>query len=180
MKILSIIFDGFEEEEAMAPFALIRRAGLDLTIASYKSVVKGCHNIELSNITLLKDINIKDFDMLIVPGGPHYKFIESNKEILDIIKYFFDNDKFVAGICAAPTIFGHLGYLKGKNYTCFKSMDSDFGGNYLGYGAFIDGKLITATSVAYSIDFAYQIIKAISGDTLLKQVQDHIYYEEKK
>ena len=61
MKILAIIFDGFEEEEAMAPFAILRRAKADLTIASTNTTVKGNHNIYLSNITPLKDINYKDF-----------------------------------------------------------------------------------------------------------------------
>ena len=41
MKILALIFDGFEEEEAMAPFALLRRAKATLTIASYKTTVVG-------------------------------------------------------------------------------------------------------------------------------------------
>lgn len=178
MKILALIFDGFEEEEAMAPFALLRRAKADLIIASNNNVVKGNHNIYLSNIELINNINYKEFDCLLVPGGPHYVFLRQSKMVHEIIKYFFDNNKIVCGICAAPTIFGMLGYLKGKNYTCFTSMNEDFGGKYLDNGVVVDGNLITAKSVAYSLDFAYAIIEKTMGKDVLDSVWKRIYYEK--
>ena len=178
MKVLALIFDGFEEEEAMAPFALLRRAKIDLTIASYNDTVTGCHNITLSNITPLRTINYKDYDCLLLPGGPHFKIIKADNNILDIIRYFASNNKPLAAICASPTIIGSLGYLKGKNYTCFTSMNEDFGGTYHDNGVVIDGNLITGRSVAYSLDFAYAIIKLLAGDEALENVYKHIYYEK--
>ena len=178
MKILAIIFDGFEEEEAMAPFALLRRAGADLTIASLNKTVKGNHDIYLTNITLLNEINYKNFDCLLVPGGPHYVFLRQSSLVHEIINYYFDNNKIVAGICAAPTIFGMLGHLKGKKYTCFTSMNDDFGGTYIDTGVVVDSNLITARSVAYSIDFAYEIIRKTMGEATLNTVWKHIYYEK--
>lgn len=176
MKFLALIYDGFEEEEAIAPFALIRRAKGDLTIASNNKVVTGHHNISLTDISLINEINYKDYDCLIVPGGKHYKHIVQDKLALEIIKYFADNNKYLCGICAAPTIFGMLGILVGKNYTCFTSMNSDFKGNYTDLGVCVDGKLITAKSVAYSIDFAYEIIKQTLGIDVLENVYKQIYY----
>lgn len=178
MKILAIIFDGFEEEEAMAPFALLRRARADLTIASNKATVKGNHDIYLSNITLLDSINYKDYDCLLVPGGPHYVFLRQSKMVHEMINYFFSSNKIVCGICAAPTIFGMLGHLKGKKYTCFTSMNDDFGGFYQDSGVVVDGNLITAKSVAYSIDFAYAIIEKTMGKDVLNTVWKQIYYEK--
>ena len=178
MKYLAIIFNGFEEEEAIAPFALIRRAGGILTIASNSTSVTGSHNITLSNIELLDNINYKDYDVLIIPGGKHYKEILINNYVLDIIKYFNDNNKYLCGICAAPTIFGKLGLLKNKNYTCFTSMNEDFNGNYTDLGVCFDNKLITAKSVAYSIDFAYKIIEITLGKDILDKVHKQIYYEK--
>lgn len=178
MKVLALIFNGFEEEEAMAPFALLRRAKIDLTIASYSDTVTGCHNITLSNITPLNTINYKDYDCLLLPGGPHFKIIKSDENILDIIRYFASNNKPLAAICASPTIIGSLGYLKDKNYTCFTSMNGDFGGTYHDNGVVVDGNLITSRSVAYSLDFAYAIIKLLAGDEVLENVYKHIYYEK--
>lgn len=178
MKVLAIIFNGFEEEEAMAPFALLRRAGANLTIASNDNVVTGCHNISISNVTLLSDIDYKEYDCLLIPGGPHFKYLREAKDIHEMISYFIENDKVVCGICAAPTIIGQLGYLKGKNYTCFTSMNNDFGGTYSDEGVVVDGNLITAKSVAYSLDFAYAIIKKLLGNEVLDKVYTQIYYEK--
>ena len=178
MKVLALVFNGFEEEEAMAPFALLRRAKIDLTIASYKDTVTGCHNITLANVTPLETINYKDYDCLLLPGGPHYKIISNDDKILEIIKYYAENNKPLAAICASPTIIGGLGYLKNKNYTCFTSMNSDFGGTYHDDGVVVDGNLITGKSVAYSLDFAYAIIKLLAGEEVLNTVYKKIYYEK--
>ena len=178
MKVLALIFEGFEELEAMAPFALLRRAKIDLTITSNSTTVTGSHNISLTNIVKLSDIDYKEYDALIIPGGAHYKFLRISKDVHEIISYFMEAKKLVAVICAAPTILGMLGYLKGKNYTCFTSMNEDFGGYYHDQGVVVDGNIISGRSVAYAIDFAYEIIRYLIIDEGLKQVQKQIYYEK--
>ncbi len=179
MKYLAIIFDGFEEEEAMAPFALIRRAGGDLTIAGEKSIVTGSHNIKLADITLLSNVNPNDYDVLILPGGGgQYKALMASSFVQNIILDFYKKDKFICGICAAPTVLGALGLLKNRNYTCFTSMNKDFGGFYHDKGVVVDGKFITSRSVAYSIEFAYTIIEQTLGRLKLQEVQKQIYYEK--
>ena len=179
MNYLALIFDGFEELEATAPFALIRRAKGNLDIASYNTSVTGTHKITISNIKLINDINIDNYDVLIIPGGyGQYKTIMNDKNIQNIILEFYKKNKYICGICAAPTIFGALGLLKGKNYTCFTSMDGDFGGTYHDTGVVVDGKIISARSAAYSIDFAYKIIEITMGSEVLEKVQKQIYYEK--
>ncbi len=175
MKALAIIFDGFEEEEAVAPFALLRRAKIDLTIASDKETVIGSHNIALTNISLLKNINYKEFDCLLIPGGAHYKRLLVDQYVHEIIRYFMDNNKVVSAICAAPTIIGGLGYLKNRKYTCFTSMNNDFGGTYIDEKVVVDGNLITARSVASAILFAYAIIEKLLGKDALMAIYQQIY-----
>ncbi len=178
MKVLALIFDGFEELEAMAPFALLRRAGIDLTIASKRADVIGAHYIHLMDINLLEDIDIKTFDALLLPGGPHYRLIESYDDVLEIIRHFMNQNKIICAICAAPTILGKLGYLKNRNYTCFTCMNDDFGGHYLDQKVVVDDNLITARSADASIVFAYEIIRKIAGQAALEAVQKRIYYEK--
>ena len=178
MKVLALIFDGFEELEATAPFALLRRAGIDLTIASFKTCVTGSHNLTYTNINILNELDYTEYDSLLLPGGAHYKVIENNDYLLKIIRYFLDNNKVVSAICASPTIIGKLGYLKNKNYTCFKSMNDDFGGNFIDSFVVVDGNLITAKSAAASIDFAYAIIEKLAGKEALKKVLENIFYEK--
>ena len=178
MKYLALIFEGFEEEEAMAPFALLRRAGADLTIASLTTSVKGSHGFVLADITPINSININDYDVLIIPGGAHWKFLYESEMVHNIVLDFYNKNKWLCGICAAPTLFGRLGLLKGKNYTCFTSMNADFGGTYHDNGVVVDRKIISSRSVAYSLDFAYAIIKETMGQAILDKVWTKIYYEK--
>lgn len=178
MKVLAIIFDGFEELEATAPFALIRRAGINLTIASDKNTVTGGHNLTYTNIDILKDINYKEYDALLLPGGPHYKTLQKHLLVHEIIKYFMSNNKIVAAICAAPTIIGQLGFLKNRTYTCFTPMNEDFGGTFNNVPVVVDNNLITGRSAAASIDFAYKIIEKVAGIDVLNSVWERIFYEK--
>jgi putative intracellular protease/amidase len=178
MKCLAIIYDGFEELEAVAPFALLRRANVKLDIASKKDKATGCHNLTLDNLIPLHTINYEEYDALILPGGPHYKELEKDNTILSIIRHFMDNNKLTCAICASPTIIGKLGYLTGKNYCCFTALNDDFGGTYHHQKVVVDGNLITARSADAAIDFAYEIIKATAGIDVLNQVHERVYYEK--
>ena len=86
-----------------------------------------------------------------------------------------DNNKVLAAICAAPNIVGKLGYLKNRKYTCFTSMDQDFGGTYIDEKVVVDGNLITARSVASAILFAYAIVEKLLGKEALNALFEHIY-----
>ena len=178
MNVLALVFDGFEEVEGVAPFALLRRAGIDLTIASNRNEVIGAHYIHVMDLSLINEIDYKEFDALLLPGGPHYRFMENFGYALEIIKYFIEHNKVVCAICAAPTILGKLGYLKGKSYTCFTCMNEDFGGTYIDQRVVVDGNLITARSAAASIDFAYEIIRKLAGEEALLSLRKRIYDEE--
>lgn len=177
MKILAIVTDGFEELEAVGTIALLRRAKLDVTIACIdKPSACGRYGMVLTDLVDWRSVNIDDYDMLLIPGGPEYIQEEKDPRFLSIVKSFFSHDKYIAAICAGPTILGHLGLLKGKNYTCFTSMNEDFQGTYVDQYVVVDGKLITGRSCAASIDFALAIIKVALGDEALAAIKEEIYY----
>ena len=178
MKVLALIFDGFEELEATAPFALLRRAKVSLTICSERNEVIGSHKLHYTDITPINEIDYKAYDALLIPGGAHWKFLETSSLVHEIIKYYMKNNRIVAAICAAPTIIGKLGLLKNRKYTCFTSMNEDFEGIFTNDPVTIDGNLITAKSAAASIDFAYEIINKLLGENKLKELQEQIYYEK--
>ena len=176
--VLCILLDGFEELEAVGTIALLRRAGITVDIATDgKTQVTGRYGINLFDILDLKTLNYKKYDMLFVPGVPHYAKILQNDLYLDIIKYYFKN-KSIATICAGPTILGRLGLLKNKSYTCFESMNEDFGGNYVDSYAVKDGNLITGKSAAATIDFGFMIIEYLHGKAASDEIKKQIYYKE--
>lgn len=179
MKKAAVLMDnGFEELEAMGPIALLRRAGMDLDLVSAANTdaVTGRFDVTYSPAAPMKDYDFSDVDVLIIPGGPHYAKLEANEEVKKLIEQFnADPEKYIAAICAAPTILGRMGLLEGKDYTCFTSMNDNFGGTYKDQKTVQDGNLITGRSADAAIDFAYAIMEALLGKQKTEEVKASIY-----
>ena len=176
MKVLTILTNGFEEIEAIGTIALLKRAGLTVDIASlHETSATGRYEVNVSNLKNIKEVDYRDYDLIFIPGGPQYVELSSNEKVLEIIKFAAEN-RYLAGICAAPTIFGKFGLLKNKNYTCFTSMNEDFGGTYINTYAVRDGNIITGISAAGTIDFAFLIIETLLGKEHANKIKNSIYY----
>ena len=179
MRILCLLANGFEEGEAIMPAALIRRAGLSVDLCGVNDLtVSGTHDIRVVCDCLLNDVDPDEYDCLMLPGGRHYQILEKDERVLNLINEFHDSDRYIVCICAAPTILGHMGLLKGRRYTCFTSMNEDFGGCYTDAYVETDGKLITAKSVAAATDFGLEIVRVLGSDGLCEQVKKRIYYKK--
>lgn len=183
MKALFIISDGFEDMEYTCPHDLLSRAGYETVTASgriendKKNPIQGREGAVVTHFETLSNLHLEDFDVLVIPGGPHFKEIEQNEKVLDIIRYFASHEeKYLAAICAAPTILGHLGLLKGRNYTVFPSMNEDFGGHFLWQYVVIDHHLITGDGPAAAITFGLAILKAMKGEKASEAIAKEIYY----
>lgn len=177
MKVMCILTDGFEELEAIGTIALLRRAGITIDVYAIDNTnTTGRFDITCANLKDLKDADINAYDMLFLPGGPHYQKLEKDERVLSILKHFIENNKLVSAICAAPTILGKQGYLKNKKYTCFTSMNEDFGGTYIDQYTVTDGNIITGRSAAAVIDFAFAIIEKLEGKEKADEVKASIYY----
>lgn len=178
MKVVVLMDNGFEELEAMGSIALLRRGNVDVDLVSVTgNSVTGRFGVTYSPTFAMKDYDFSQADCLMLPGGPHYQKIEANPEVLALIKEFAEH-KVMAAICAGPTVLGHLGLLKGKNYTCFKSMDEDFGGTYQEAYAVVDGNIVTGKSAAASIDFAFALMEKLCGKAHTDEVKASIYYQK--
>ena len=181
MKRTAVLFDeGFEEIEALAPVDLLRRAGIqvDLIGASNQTEVTGRSGVTIKGTIPMKDYDFSQIDSLMLPGGGHYVKLEANPKVKEeILKAYNNPDVILAAICASPTILGRMGLLKDKNYTCFLSMNEDFGGTlHPDQYAVTDGKIITGKSAAAGIDFGMAIIKALLGEDREQEIKESIYY----
>ena len=180
MKVCMIITDGFEEAETLCPFDMLIRGGVEVDIYSLLDQdAKGRSGAVLTDLKPFSTYHDNDYEALILPGGPEWQAIEASSKVQEIIKIFMETNRYVCAICAAPTILGRAGYLKGKHYTCFGSMNDDFGGTYHKQYVVQDQKLITASSAAAGIDFGLKILEALKGEKVSKQVQSAIYYHYK-
>lgn len=176
-KVLCIVSNGFEELEAVGVIALLRRAGITIDVYSlHEQEATGRFDLTISKLHNISEAKETAYDAIFLPGGPHYAELEKNDQVKELITAFWDAGKLVSAICAAPTILGKMGLLKGKNYTCFTSMNEDFQGTYIDAYTAVDGNLITGRSAAAVIDFAFELIAYLEGKEKAEEVKNSIYY----
>lgn len=168
--------DGFEETEALATLDVMRRANLDVkTVGVTGEFVTGSHNITVKSDIALDSVSYNNIEGVVLPGGmPGTLNLEKSKEVIDCVKYCYENGKIVSAICAAPSILGHLGYLEGRKATCFPGFEGEL--NCLEYTANhteTDGLVITAKGAGCAIEFGHAIVSV----AVSKEVADKVIGE---
>ncbi len=171
--ILFVINDGFEEVETITPYDLLKRAGFNVVLASNDIYVKGSHDLIVKSDELLRMVDFKKFDMVVLSGGRQYQHNKEDKLYLECLRYFYEK-KAVAAICATPTILGENGMLLDKKYTLFTPMNKNFGGEFTNARVQRDSNIITGRSCGTALDFAYEILRYFGKDELVEKIKEDI------
>lgn len=191
MKAYIFLADGFEEVEALTTADLLIRAGINTILvkvpggtedtASKCKAVRGSHNIYVKpDKTLNSDISASDLldgDCIILPGGmPGTKNLAQNKDVINTIKNYSSSGKVIAAICAAPSVLGSCGLLKGKKATCFPGFEDKLeGAAIMNTGAVSDGNIVTGKSMGSAVSFGLEIIKVLLGNDASEKTEQSIY-----
>ena len=169
---------GFEEVEAIAPVDLMRRAGIEVqTVGITGKTVAGSHKIPVEADILPENMDLESMDMIVLPGGlGGVASARASQAALDALRWGWEHDRFVAAICAGPTVLADLGISDGKKATCFPGCEGQMGKADMipGVAALRDGKLITGTSAGCAIPFALELIKALKGSEAADKVAKQI------
>lgn len=159
------IAKGFEEIEALTTVDFLRRAGLEVyTVGIGSKIVAGSHNIPVfCDLDESETVPDNSIDAIILPGGmPGTLNLEANKTVNSYIDYCAVNNKLICAICAAPSILGHKGLLKGKKATCFPGFEKELDGAEV-TGDFVccDGNIITGKGMGSAISFSQKICEQL-------------------
>ena len=169
---------GFEEIEALAPLDLMRRAGISvMTVGLNGTTVYGGHQIGVATDISVEEMDLTDLDMIVLPGGlGGVASVRACPAAMDALKFAWDNGKFVAAICAGPTVLADLGITDGKETTCYPGCEAGMGSAQVLEGRAVvrDGQLITSTSAGCAIPFGLALIDALKGADAAKTVADAI------
>ncbi len=176
--IYVLLGTGFEEIEALTPVDLLRRAGYEVcTVGLDGKVIYGSHRIGVEADIQIDELNPADAEMMVVPGGlGGVTSIRGCGKALDAVKYAHEHGKFVAAICAGPTVLADLGITNGKKATCFPGCENGMGNaNMVDHAAVVrDGNVITGTSAGCATKFALALIEALGGEKLAQEIQEQI------
>lgn len=176
--IYMLLGTGFEEMEAVAPLDLLRRAGLDvMTVGVNGKIVRGSHNIGIEADITLSEMDLTCLEMIILPGGlGGVTSVRASDEAMYALRFAWENGKFVAAICAGPTVLADLGITSGRQATCFPGCENGMGDAVMvpEAAAVRDGRLITGTSAGCAIPFGLELIKALKGEKEAERIREQI------
>ena len=169
---------GFEEIEALTPVDLLRRAGVPVkTVGLNGKTVFGGHAIGVACDLTIEELDTADAEMIVLPGGlGGVASIRACGRALEAVKAVHGNGKFVAAICAGPTVLADLGLLTGRKATCYPGQIPNMRDALVVENAacVTDGKVITGTSAGTAVPFALALIEALKGADAAKVIADQI------
>ena len=172
--VYMFLADGFEEVEALATLDFLRRAETEvLTVGVSGKRITGAHSIIVEADISEDDVELNDeLQAIILPGGmPGTVNLENSETVQCAVKYCLENDKYIASICAAPSILGHIGALKGKEAICYPGFENELEGAKISEKPVVtDGKIITGKAMGYAIDFGAEIVRQIKGNEVAEKI----------
>lgn len=161
--VLAILAEGFEEIEATTPIDLLRRAGAEVTIAA---LAEGIHVTGRSGLTMHADTSLatvaaRDFDCLFLPGGPGVKHLRADPRVREIVLRHHAAGRWLAAICAAPTVLHDAGLLTGRRYTAHFSVANELPAILAAERTVADGRLLTSRGAGTALDFGLLLIEKL-------------------
>lgn len=169
--------NGTEEIEALTAVDLLRRAGVEVTLAGVGgTALCGSHGIRVTADISAENIDKWDFDMVILPGGmPGTNHLDASPAVDAALSAVYGQGGFLAAICAAPMVLGQKGYLKGKCAICYPSFEKYLDGATLSDKKVCrDGNVITAAGAGVATEFALTLISALCGEEKAEDIRRSI------
>eukprot|EP01104_Vermistella_antarctica_P005020 TRINITY_DN15429_c0_g1_i1.p1 TRINITY_DN15429_c0_g1~~TRINITY_DN15429_c0_g1_i1.p1 ORF type:complete len:356 (+),score=62.19 TRINITY_DN15429_c0_g1_i1:74-1069(+) len=164
---LVAIADGSEEIEAVVVIDVLRRAGIEVTVASVEAslLITASRKTKIQADKFLSDVVGDVFDVIYLPGGmPGARTLSDNTALTSKIKGQLSEGRWVAAICAAPAVvLATHGLLDGKRATCHPNFVKDLPQHQKGERVVVDGKIITSQGPGTALEFALEIVKCVCG-----------------
>ncbi|ERT09595.1 intracellular protease, PfpI family protein [Lyngbya aestuarii BL J] len=166
-QILMIVGDFVEDYECMVPFQALQMVGHTVHAVcpnkkageTVRTAVhdfegdqtyseKPGHNFKLN--ATFDQINVKNYDALVIPGGRAPEYIRLNQQVIEMVKHFAQTDKPIAAICHGAQLLAAANVIQGKRCSAYPACHPDIkmaGGEYVEIPvdeAVVDGNLVTA------------------------------------
>ena len=179
--VVVFLANGCEEVEALTQIDVLRRGGIDTKSVSITTdkIIKGAHGIDFMADCTIFDIDFDAVDMVVLPGGlvGRNNLMES-RETVTVCKKFNELGKFVAAICASPSVLGENGILKGKKAVCYPGFEEQCKGAEIGNSNVVrDGNIITSRGPATAMEFGIELVRAIAGDEIAEKTAQGLLFK---
>jgi 4-methyl-5(b-hydroxyethyl)-thiazole monophosphate biosynthesis len=176
-RVLVPLAEGFEELEAVTIVDILRRAGIEVVIASLAgSPVTGSHGIRLAADTPLAALAEQEFDMIALPGGmPGAEHLKKDPRIGEIVRRLHDQGRPVAAICAAPMVLAAAGVLDGRRATSYPGfLEGAAKSTVVGDAVVVDQGVITSRGPGTALDFALALVEQLAGRGVREAIESRL------
>ncbi len=180
MAYCTFLGDKFEDVEALSFIDLLRRAKVRVDVYGVgKELVTSRSSVVYQTEKTFRnesDVSVDAYDGILLPGGPGVDGLVNNKALLAVIRKFYNADKLVFAICAAPRLLDLAGILSGKRYTCYPGTQIA-SGTHVDEPVVVDGKLITSRGVGTALAAALKLVEIIvSKEEAEKQAEKIVFH----
>lgn len=179
MKAAVILATGFEEIEAINIIDILRRGDIEcLSVGLDRRKVDGAHNITIYADIVLDDLNVDEFDMIILPGGlPGADNLVNSEKLIDILHSFDANNKHIGAICAAPFVLSKADLIK-NSYTCYPGFEKkvDKNGYIPNQNVVRDHNIMTSRGPATAMEFALEILRELKGEKTYNEIKEGLLF----
>ena len=178
--IYLFLAEGFEEIEALATVDVLRRAEIEIRTVSITDSYRviGSHGIEVTADKLFGEISA-DADMYILPGGmPGTLNLGAFSPLCELLEKANDEGRFIAAICAAPSVLGGLGFLKGKKATCYPGFeDKLIGAEFSTESVVVSDNIITSRGAGTAHLFGFKLVELLKNSETAENLKKGMLYE---
>lgn len=173
--------DGFEEIEGLTVVDVLRRAGVQVEMISVsgRKQVRGSHGILVEADLLFEDASVEEADMLVLPGGmPGTLNLKAHEGLKKCLIDFDNCRKYIAAICAAPSILSELGILKKKKACAYPTFEENLQcEEVLRVSVAVDGHIITGRGMGAAIPFALRLTALLCGEMKAEEIKASIVFD---
>jgi protease I len=166
-KVLLFVHNGFEDRELMIPYYRFQEAGYKVDVVGSKAdtTYNGEYGLTIKSDFAPEDINIDDYEAIIIPGGRAPDRMRINKGLVRLAREASEKGKVIAAICHGPQLLIEADVVRGRKATCYVSVSTDLknaGGVYLDKSVVVDGNLVTSRFPADLPDFCRETLRVLS------------------
>ena len=181
-KLLIITGDGGESYETLYAKHRFEEAGWEAVVAapSKKLLNLVIHDFEpgwdtyverkgyyVESDIAIADVNPADYEAILLIGGRAPEFLRNDQTVIDIVRHFSDQDKFIFAICHGIQILVTAGLVKDKNITCYEHVKFEVescGGTFIGKDQAVqDGKIITGQTWQSHPEFYRLVFRSLQS-----------------
>ena len=180
MKIYTFLAEGFETVEALGVVDVLRRGGVEVVTVSISEnkIVESKQEVPVASDKIFAECDFSDGDGLFLPGGiPGTDNLKAHEGLIGLLKQYNEAGKYIAAICAAPTVLGVNGMLDGKNATCYPGCEEElYGAEYTASDVEVDGNIITSKGMGTTIALGLKMLELFVNETMAENIGKAIMY----